>query len=224
MENYKGVGLEEQSFIISTQTDQILKTMEGHEDISKEFKEVQNEIIANSNDAKTNADTIYNHMANNQKEEINLISLYEVFTKNNIDIEILRKIKFFISNKYINPYSYKVDITNGIFYNVETSEILEVRKNPNTNEYQIYKGSEIVYGDSYQNEEQQEKTDDLIRDTNEEEQLHENRNKPKTRVLRYPQSNHYGNAAFSKIDFLLLNIIIFGTIITFIALLDKFIK
>ena len=38
---------------------------------------------------------------------------------------------------------YKVDLTNGIFYNTETKEAVEVRKNEATQEYSIYKGNEI---------------------------------------------------------------------------------
>lgn len=225
MEKYKGVGLENQSLIVSTETDQILKTMEGHEDISKEFKKVQNEIIANSDDALSNADTIFKHMASTQKEEVNLIPLSEIHTKENIDLEILQKIRYFISNKYINPYAFRVDIESGIFYNMETSEVLEVRKNETTNQYQIYRGSEIVYGESYQNEESPDNTDQMVNeDRSEEEKAYENRNKPITRTLRPPQIRHYDNAAFSKMNFLILIIVMFTATITFITLLSKFIK
>ena len=74
------------------------------------------------------------------------------FYEYGINIELLHKIRYFVSNKYINPYSYKIDLENGIFYNTETSEVLEVRKDEVTNKYQIYKGSEVVYGEEHLDE------------------------------------------------------------------------
>ena len=147
---------------------------------------------------------------NNQKEELSLISLSEAITKDNLDIELLQKIRFFVSNKYINPYSYKIDIESGIFYNIETLEVLEVRMDDTTNKYQIYKG---IYGD------------ELV-ESDEEEMLYEDKtkNKPKIRVLRPPSMNDYNNAAFSKMNFLLLVISMFAASIIFINILNKFIK
>lgn len=68
MENYKGVGLENKNLIVSTEQERILKTLESKDDLNKEFKQVQNQIVANNQDARTNADVIFNHMADNQKE------------------------------------------------------------------------------------------------------------------------------------------------------------
>jgi len=222
MENYKGVGLENQNLIVGTEQERILKTLESKDDLNKEFKQVQNEIVANNQDALTNADVIFNHMADNQKEELSLISLSEAITKDNLDIELLEKLKFFVSNKYINPYSYKTDIENGIFYNTETSEVLEVRKDEATNKYQIYKGSEIVYGDELEESNEMKLNNDIP----EEEKSYEDKskNKPKIRVLRPPSMNDYNNAAFSKMNFLLLVISMFIASIVFINILNKFVK
>lgn len=110
MENYKGVGLENKNLIVSTEQERILKTLESKDDLNKEFKQVQNQIVANNQDARTNADVIFNHMADNQKEQLSLIPLSEAISKDNLDIELLEKLRFFVTNKYINPYSYKIDL------------------------------------------------------------------------------------------------------------------
>jgi hypothetical protein len=222
MENYKGVGLENQNLIIGIEQERILKTLESKDDLNKEFKQVQNQIVANNQDALTNADVIFNKMADTQKEELSLISLSDAISKDNLDIELLRKIKFFVSNKYINPYSYKIDLENGIFYNTETTEVLEVRKDEATNKYQIYKGSEIVYGDELEESNEMELNSDIP----EEEMSYEDKSKykPKTRVLRPPSMNNYHNAAFSKMNFLLLVISMFTASIVFVNILNKFIK
>ena len=220
MENYKGVGLENQNLIVGIEQERILKNLESKDNLNKEFKQVQNQIVANNQDALTNADVIFNKMADTQKEELSLISLSDAISKDNLDIELLRKIKFFVSNKYINPYSYKIDVENGIFYNTETSEVLEVRKDEVTNKYQIYKGSEVVYGEEYINELE------LNRDVPEEEMVYDevSKNKPKVRVLRPPSMKDYNNAAFSKMNFLLLVISMFTASVVFINILNKFIK
>ena len=220
MENYRGVGLENQNLIIAKQEEHILKTMESPTNLNQEFNQIQNELVVNNQAALTNADIIFNHMANYQKEELKLISLSEAITKDNLDIEILQKIKFFISNKYINPYSYKIDIENGIFYNTETSEVLEVRKDEQTNQYQIYKGSEKVYGETLEQTTDNEMT--LKNDIPEEEMSYDERSKtkPKIRVLRPGYMNNR-NAAFSKINFILLMIGIFTVSIAIANILIK---
>ena len=220
MDNYKGVGLENQNLIVAKKEERILKTLESKDDLNKEFKQVQNEIVVNNQDALTNADVIFNHMADNQKEELSLISLSDAIFKDNLDIELLQKIRYFVSNKYINPYSYKIDVENGIFYNTETSEVLEVRMDEVTNKYQIYKGSEVVYGEGLLDELE------LNRDVPKEEMVYDEvtKNKPKVRVLRPPSMKDYNNAAFSKMNFLLLVISMFIASVVFINILNKFIK
>ena len=222
MENYKGVGLETQNLIVATEEERILKTNESPENINKEFKKLQNELVASNQDALTNADVIFDYMADNKKEELNLTPLSNAITQNHIDIEILKKIKFFLSNKNINPYSYKIDTETGIFYNIESQDVLEVRKDETTNEYQIFKGSEIVYGDKIEVEQSEE----IKHDVDEEEISYDeqSKDKPKVRTLRPPSINNYNNAAFSKIGFLLLVIGMFTFSIIFINILNKFIK
>lgn len=213
IQEYTSVGLEHQDLIISKQTDQVLKTLEGTSSFEAEFKQTQNEIIANKDDGLANADTVFKQMASHQKEELKLISVVEATYRDDINTEILNRIKFFITNRYINPYSFKVDVKNGVFYNIETNEVYEVRKNQNTNQYEIYKGSEMVYGEAEKQ---------LEHDKDEEKQNYESKNNPpKTRKLVPQPTSHNNQAAFTKVGFLIINIITFTLLITMIILLNK---
>lgn len=205
MEGYKNVSLENQELIVSTNNDRILKTDSNHGEIEKEFMQVQNEMTANRQEL-VNANDVFEKIADTKKEEVTLLFMSEVFNKDNIDLEILQKIKFFITNKYINPYNYKVNIQNGIFYNIETDEVLEVRKDSETNEYKIYRGNEIVYENEPQALEKEE-----------ESKIYE-KNNTKVRRLVKEDNKPFNNQAFSKISFLILNIIIFIMSIYFIII------
>ena len=205
MNGYKNVSIDNQELIVSTNDDRILKTNTNHGEMEKEFKQVQNEIIA-SNQELVNANDVFEKIADTKKEEVKLLSMSEVFNKDNIDLEILQKIRYFITNKYINPYDYKVDIESGIFYNISTDEVLEVRKDSETNEYKIFRGTEIVY----ENESQ-------VLEKEEEGQSYEKTN-IKVRKLVKENNRIFNNAAFSKISFLILNIIIFVMSVYFIII------
>lgn len=215
MQKYKNISLENENLIVSTETDKVLKTLEGSDRMAEEFKQVQNSLASNSADVLTNADEVFNYMASNQKEEVSLVSISEVFFRDNIDTEILRKIKFFLNNKYINPYDYRVNIDTGIFYNIETDEVLEVRKNMETGQYEIYKGGEKIYGTSNEGN----KNDNPSMDSEREEELlsYDSRSKPKMRVLIPPKNND--RAAFTKIGLLVINMITFALLaVTFLLL------
>lgn len=207
-EKYKNVSTENINLIISTEDDKILKTSESNQTMNEEFKQLQNEIVANSKDGQANADTLFNHMANYQKEEIKILSISDVLLRDDIDKEVLKKIRFFLSNSKINPYNYKVDIINGIFYNQETDEVIEVRKNEETLEYEIYRSGEMIYKD----EEQSEKVE-----RNEEQLLYDSKENHKVRRLT-PPNKPYG---FSNVSFLILNIMTFILLTTMIILLNK---
>lgn len=228
MENYKGVSLEEQNLIISKQTDTILKTESSPEELPKDFVQVQNEITVNKQDGLANANEVFEHMKNNQKEEVSIIGIDEVINRDNIDSEVLNKIKFFITNKYINPHEYHVSPETGIFYNMETNEVLEVRKDEKTGKYVIHKGGEIVYGENntQENINEQSMTYDTIEkesDTNKEEMIYENRfEKENIKVRRLIKISDYNNrAAFAKTGFLLIGIIAFSIVTATIILLNK---
>lgn len=221
MQNYKSVGLENQNLIVSTERDKILKTNGNTSAMSEEFKQNQNEIVANNQDGIATSDDVFKRMETTQKEEVTLIPLSESINYNNISTEVLSKIKFFITNQYINPYSYKVNLENGIFYNVETDETLEIRKDTQTGKYHIYRGSEIVYENNEQTVQQENDVVDIDNiERDEEEMAYESRlNKPKVRTLQKP--TYPNNAAFTKISFLVINVLTFALLITMIILLNK---
>ena len=224
MRNYKGSSLNYQNFIISTQNDTVLKTNSTTEDLNKEFKQVQNEITSSqTQDELANSDIVFAEMKENRKEELTLLSINEVLQRDDIDSEVLRKIRFFINNEYINPYSYKVDINTGLFYNQETKEMFEVRKNPQTGNYEIYKGSEVEYskenktdehskesleGPNSFEDEEQEKSKDI----DEQQMLY----KPKVRRLIKP--TNLNNAAFVKSSFIVIGICVFSVILALILI------
>lgn len=208
MKQYTGISLDNQDLIISKETDQVLKTLENSSTLDHEFKQTQNEITANSSNGLANANTVFKHMANHEKEEISLLSLEEAIKRNNIDMELLNKIKFFITSININPSVFRVDIESGIFYNIETDEVYEVRKNSISNQYEIYKGQELVYGK-------------LSQDDNKNLENNSRQYQPKVRKLIKPKSSSYNSAAFTKIGFLIINIITFTILILMIILLNK---
>ena len=221
MENYKGVSLEEKQFIVSTQDDRVLKTTESYQKIDEEFKNNQNELIASNKGETVTADEVFERMANTQKEELSLVPLTQIHTISDIKIETLQKIKFFINSQYVNPYDFQIDLSNGVFYNVTTKEMFEVRKNEETNQYAIYKGGEIVYRENNQTEENQVTNNmEPSYESEEDKQLYERKDNVKRRVLT-PPKNYPSNMAFSKMSFLILNIISFMVIITMIIFLNK---
>lgn len=228
MKQYSGISLENQDLIVSKETDKVLKNLEGNSTLVNEFRQTQNEITANSSDGLANATTVFEHMANHEKEEISLISLEEAINNDNIDIEILNKIKFFITNRYINPNVFRVDIETGVFYDTEKDEAYEVRKNTINNQYEIYKCKELVFGENTtqtskdDNQNLENDSSQLEHDTDSEQIAYETRQyQPKVRKLIKPQSIPYDNAAFTKIGFLIINIITFTLLITMIILLNK---
>lgn len=218
MTNYKNVSLEDKNLIISQKADKILETQTDSNDFVDEFKDTQNEIIVNNQDSLVDADEVFNKMANQQKKELTLITLSEAVTRDDIDIEILNKLKFFITNQYINPHVFKINLETGIFYNTETNEVFEVRKNEDTNQYEIFKGSEKVYGKS----QEQEETPELEHDTEEEQTYEEQLDKENAKVRRLEKNNRFmNNAAFTKVGFLIINLLSFILIGTMIILLKK---
>lgn len=155
-------------------------------------------------------------MEKNRKEELTLLSINEVLQRDDIDSEVLRKIRFFINNEYINPYSYKVDINTGLFYNQETKEMFEVRKNPQTGNYEIYKGSEVEYSKARETEEHSNESLEGNNDFEENKDKQQMLYKPKVRRLKKP--TNLNNAAFVKSSFIVIGICIFSIILAIILI------
>ncbi len=223
MRNYKASSLSNQNFIISTQTDKVLKNNFSNGDLNKEFQKIQNEITSSQTQNElANSEIVFAEMEKNRKEELTLLSINEVLQRDDIDSEVLRKIRFFINNEYINPYSYKVDINTGLFYNQETKEMFEVRKNPQTGNYEIYKGSEVEYSKARETEEHSneslegnndfEEDQEINKDIDEKQMLY----KPKVRRLIKP--TNLNNAAFVKSSFIVIGICIFSIILAIILI------
>lgn len=164
LSNYAGSKLENQNVIVSKQDDVLLKTATSPDKLPEEFKKNQNELTAMTEDGLSNAGEVFGYMRNYKKEEMPLITIDEAINRDNIDAEMLNKIRYFITNKYVNPYSYRINLENGVFYNMDTEEVLEVRKNPETGEYSIYKSGQKVYGNTPESTEEAE----MKKDTQEE--------------------------------------------------------
>lgn len=225
MRNYKASSLSNQNFIISTQTDKVLKNNFSNGDLNKEFQKIQNEITSSQTQNElANSDIVFAEMEKNRKEELTLLSINEVLQRDDIDSEVLRKIRFFINNEYINPYSYKVDINTGLFYNQETKEMFEVRKNPQTGNYEIYKGSEVEYSKARETEEHSneslEGNNDFVEDQEINKDIDEKRMLYKPKVRRLIKPTNLNNAAFVKSSFIVIGICIF-TIILAIILINR---
>ena len=157
----------------------------------------KNEIIANNQTSNVNSDDVFTKMANQQKEELQFITIEEAITRN-LSEEILKKIRFLVTNAKVDPSVLRISIETEVFYNIETKETYEVRKNVTTNEYEVYKDSQKETIDYQQNDsleeieyqETQERTHQKVRTRRKEDEI-----------------RRYNNAAFTNIGFLIMNII-----------------
>ena len=211
MQNYKDAKLGDDKYIIAVQNDSVLKNMNSTE-ITEEFKQKQNELAsANTTNELANADIVYDQMKKNEKEELKFLPIDEVTVRPNINTEVLNKIKFFVTNQNIEPHVYRVNIETGVLYNPETDELYEVRKNPETGEYEIFKGGEKQYTTNEQPK-NEEDNQELIHDKDEEKLEYEN-NKVK-RLIKPPE-----NAAFVNNTFIIFIITIFSVLAALIAAL-----
>ena len=212
MSNYAGAKLEKQNVIISKQDDVLLKTENTPDKLPEEFKKNQNELTAMQDDGLSNANEVFDYMRNYKKEELDLVTIEEALNRDNIDSEMLQKIKYFVTNKYVNPYSYRINLENGVFYNIETEEVLEVRKDETTGKYSIYKSGQKVYGDVPENAEEE----DVKKETEEEEKEHEKEKEDiKVKRLIKPELN---NNAFVQGGLLFVICIIVAFLISLILL------
>ena len=130
-----------------------------------------------------------NNLKNEQIIQDTFIPLIDVMTLNNINIEILNKIKFLITRDDIKPNMLQVNISKELFYNIETQEIYQIIKQ-SSNKYEIIK-----------------------------QNYNQTRNNQKVR--RLIKNTRINNAAFTKIGFLIVNILTFALFITTIILLKK---
>lgn len=214
MSNHSAISLENEDIIISQNQDRVLTTLEGTTGYKDEFKSTQNEIISNNGEKNVSAEQVFNKMAEQEKEELTLATLEQALTYPNINAELLMKIKFFITNIKENLNIFRINLETGMLYNMENNEPYEVRKNETTQEYEIYRGNEKIYG-SNQIAEQEH-----IEPPQEELANENTLNNPKTRKLVPQQPTNY-NAAFTKIGFLMMSIVTFVLLTLMTLLLMK---
>lgn len=69
MRNYKASSLSNQNFIISTQTDIVLKTNSSNENLNNEFNQIQNEITSSQTQNElANSDIVFAEMKKIEKK------------------------------------------------------------------------------------------------------------------------------------------------------------
>ena len=155
---------------------------------------------------------------------------------------MLEKIKFFISNNRNNIFDYKVDISRGLFINVNTNDIYEVRKNPETGQFEIFKGGSAMYLSTPEmdpNGNDVERVNEIPEMTDEELETYINNNhlsqaqidalyerqsrvrqakQTKVKKLVRVRNNALDNAAFAKLSLLSIIIVISSVLFAYLLL------
>lgn len=238
--NYKDASLEDKNFIVSSNDGRVLES-NSNTPLKEEFESVQNEMAVNGENGIANADQVFNYMEKYKKTEASLMPLSNL-NINIIDADMLEKIKFFISNNRNNIFDYKVDISRGLFVNVNTNDIYEVRKNPETGKFEIYKGGTVMYQSTpeiNQDGNEIEKVNDLPEMTDEELETYINNNhlsqaqidalyerqsrvrqakQTKVKKLVRVRNNALDNAAFAKLSLLSIIIVISSVLFAYLLL------
>ena len=238
--NYKGVALGDRDFIVSSNNGRVLES-NSDETLKEEFESVQNEMAVSGENGIANADQVFNYMEKYKKTEASLMPLSNL-NIDIIDVDMLDKIKFFVSNNRSNIFDYKVDISSGLFINVNTNDIYEVRKNPETGKFEIYKGGTVMYQSTpeiNQDGNEIEKVNDLPEMTDEELETYINNNRlsqaqiealyerqkqvrqqkqTKIKKLVRVRDNSLDNAAFAKLSILSIIIVISSVLFAYLLL------
>jgi len=139
--------------------------------------------------------SVVNEPVHNNEEIPELVALTDIVYIEQVEKELLYKVKFFITNSGMNINAFAVNLNNSLFYNTETNTIYEVRKNPeNGKQYEIINKSEKAK---------------LFK------------HKVKTKKLDNQTTSNIQNAAFTRVGFLVINILTFAMLTTMIILLNK---
>lgn len=238
--NYKDASLEDKNFIVSSNDGRVLES-NSNTPLKEEFESVQNEMAVNGENGIANADQVFNYMEKYKKTEASLMPLSNL-NINIIDADMLEKIKFFISNNRNNIFDYKVDISRGIFINVNTNDIYEVRKNPETGQFEIFKGGSAMYLSTPEmdpNGNDVERVNEIPEMTDEELETYINNNhlsqaqidalyerqsrvrqakQTKVKKLVRVRNNALDNAAFAKLSLLSIIIVISSVLFAYLLL------
>lgn len=238
--NYKDASLEDKNFIVSSNDGRVLES-NSNTPLKEEFESVQNEMAVNGENGIANADQVFNYMEKYKKTEASLMPLSNL-NINIIDADMLEKIKFFISNNRNNIFDYKVDISRGLFINVNTNDIYEVRKNPETGQFEIFKGGSAMYlsiPEMDPNGNDVERVNEIPEMTDEELETYINNNhlsqaqidalyerqsrvrqakQTKVKKLVRVRNNALDNAAFAKLSLLSIIIVISSVLFAYLLL------
>lgn len=238
--NYKDASLEDKNFIVSSNDGRVLES-NSNTPLKEEFESVQNEMAVNGENGIANADQVFNYMEKYKKAEASLMPLSNL-NINIIDADMLEKIKFFISNNRNNIFDYKVDISRGLFINVNTNDIYEVRKNPETGQFEIFKGGSAMYLSTPEmdpNGNDVERVNEIPEMTDEELETYINNNhlsqaqidalyerqsrvrqakQTKVKKLVRVRNNALDNAAFAKLSLLSIIIVISSVLFAYLLL------
>lgn len=238
--NYKDASLEDKNFIVSSNDGRVLES-NSNTPLKEEFESVQNEMAVNGENGIANANQVFNYMEKYKKTEASLMPLSNL-NINIIDADMLEKIKFFISNNRNNIFDYKVDISRGLFINVNTNDIYEVRKNPETGQFEIFKGGSAMYLSTPEmdpNGNDVERVNEIPEMTDEELETYINNNhlsqaqidalyerqsrvrqakQTKVKKLVRVRNNALDNAAFAKLSLLSIIIVISSVLFAYLLL------
>lgn len=238
--NYKDASLEDKNFIVSSNDGRVLES-NSNTPLKEEFESVQNEMAVSGENGIANADQVFNYMEKYKKTEASLMPLSNL-NINIIDADMLEKIKFFISNNRNNIFDYKVDISRGLFINVNTNDIYEVRKNPETGQFEIFKGGSAMYLSTPEmdpNGNDVEIVNEIPEMTDEELETYINNNRlsqaqiealyerqkqvrqqkqTKVKKLVRVRDNSLDNAAFAKLSLLSIIIVISSVLFAYLLL------
>ena len=143
--DYKQMQVDNTNYVVSKEGNALEQdASKNMGDLAQDFKNKQNEMVgAKTDDSLVNADETFNIMKS-EMEESNFMPLTKVDVSK-VSQDLIMKINFLIKNANVNYNEFQVDIKRGIFMNTKENELYEVRKDPQTNQYKLYKGQQAVY-------------------------------------------------------------------------------
>lgn len=142
--DYKQMQVDNKNYIVSNEGKVLEQdASKNMGELSQEFKSKQNEMVGSkSEDSLNNAKEVYGIMEK-EKLESKFIPLSKVDV-NNVPQELIMKVNFMIKNPNINYNDFQVDVERGTFINTKDNELYDVRRDVNTNQFQLFKANQAV--------------------------------------------------------------------------------
>ncbi|MBQ3420523.1 MAG: hypothetical protein IJH34_02400 [Romboutsia sp.] len=142
--DYKQMQVDNKNYIVSNEGKVLEQdASKNMGELSQEFKSKQNEMVgAKTGDSLNNAKEVYGIMEK-EKLESKFIPLSKVDV-NNVPQELIMKVNFMIKNPNINYNDFQVDVERGTFINTKDNELYDVRRDVNTNQFQLFKANQAV--------------------------------------------------------------------------------